>query len=75
MNALLTCVVINSNAEMAQDRIDDHARCKCLMGTVLAGFIAINPFYVLLRGPLSVSHLVAEALLDVLWVKSIIRSA
>ncbi len=50
MNALLTGVVSNSNVKMAQDRIDDPARCKCLMATVLAGFIAINSFYIVLRG-------------------------
>ena len=50
MNALLTCVVGNRNVKMAQDRIDDHARCRCLMGTMMAGSIAINPFYIVLRG-------------------------
>ena len=49
MNALLTGVVSNNNVKMAQDRIDEPARCKCLMGTVPAGFIAINPFHIVLR--------------------------
>lgn len=36
-------LVIN-NVKMAQDRIEDHKRCRCLVGTVMAGSIAINPF-------------------------------
>ena len=38
------------NVKMAQDRIDGHARCRCLMGSVVTGSIAINTFYIVLRG-------------------------
>ena len=50
MNALLTCVVSINNVKMAQDRIEDHARRSCLVGTVVAGTIAINPFHIVLPG-------------------------
>ena len=54
MNALLTCVVRNNNVRTAQDRIEDRAHCRWLMGTVMAGSIAINLFHLVLlsRSPL-----------------------
>ena len=43
--------LINSNnVKMAQDRIEEHARCRWLVETVVAGSIAINPFHIVLPG-------------------------
>ena len=48
MNVLLTCVVSINNVKMAQDGIEDRARRRCLVGTVVAGTIAIDPFHIVL---------------------------
>ena len=75
MNALLTCVVSINNVKTAQDRIEDHARRRCLVETVMAGTIAINPSSILLtRSPPGAFRLCflhnAKSLLDLLWVKA-----
>ena len=48
MNALLTCVVSNNKCEDGAE--PDRGSCRCLVGTVMAGSIAINRFHIVLPG-------------------------
>ena len=54
------------NAKMAQERIEDHTCGRCLVGTVMAGSIAINRFHIVLPG----AHLELFAFMSYMMAKA-----